>query len=301
MSAKAIIGGVLDGAGRGMVAQDEQRRREAEQSRERAMRVAERLADRDWRTQQSEADRAWRESQSEADRAWQSSEAEAAREGRRGLIADAFTDPSGDVWGVTAGGERVELDGKEALDPDKRGAGYPGGGGGAPVEMTAQEKRVYDELKDRYTNPNTKETDWQGLVGHLRGMPAERGGQRWGVLADWLTGDVGAQMTGPEAREAAEGEARGRRGLLGLTSGFDSDEEQAAFIARRAQELRYGGEEDAEAGDSGATPPGDAGAPPGAGTEMSPFKATTQDDIDWFKASAPAGAIIMVDGKLYKK
>lgn len=52
---------------------------------------------------------------------------------------------------------------------------------------------------------------------------------------------------------------------------------------------------------------GDAVSPPrkaplsGGGTKDDPFKASTQADIDWFKASAPAGAVISVNGKLYKK
>ena len=44
-----------------------------------------------------------------------------------------------------------------------------------------------------------------------------------------------------------------------------------------------------------------AGAPPGSGSEADPYKAATQDDIDWFTANAPAGSIIEVDGQLYRK
>jgi len=41
--------------------------------------------------------------------------------------------------------------------------------------------------------------------------------------------------------------------------------------------------------------------PQGAGTRASPYKASTQADIEWFKKSAPKGAIIEVEGKLYTK
>lgn len=52
---------------------------------------------------------------------------------------------------------------------------------------------------------------------------------------------------------------------------------------------------------------GDAGpsdaitAPGGSGTRQAPFQATTQDHIEWFKQSAPKGAIISINGKLYQK
>lgn len=51
--------------------------------------------------------------------------------------------------------------------------------------------------------------------------------------------------------------------------------------------------------------PGQQGqaAPPmqGAGTREQPFQATTQDQIEWFKQSAPAGSVLSVEGKLYAK
>jgi hypothetical protein len=40
---------------------------------------------------------------------------------------------------------------------------------------------------------------------------------------------------------------------------------------------------------------------PGGGTRTAPFKATTQDHIDWFKNKAPPGTMIMIGGKLYTK
>lgn len=41
--------------------------------------------------------------------------------------------------------------------------------------------------------------------------------------------------------------------------------------------------------------------PKGGGTQADPYQASAQADIDWFKQSAPAGAVINVNGKLYTK
>lgn len=49
-----------------------------------------------------------------------------------------------------------------------------------------------------------------------------------------------------------------------------------------------------------ASPP--AGSPPkGTGTEADPYTATTQSEVDWFKANAKPGQVIVVDGKTYTK
>lgn len=47
--------------------------------------------------------------------------------------------------------------------------------------------------------------------------------------------------------------------------------------------------------------PQQAAQPQGSGTKEQPFKAQTQDHVDWFKNSAPQGAIIEVNGKLFTK
>lgn len=39
----------------------------------------------------------------------------------------------------------------------------------------------------------------------------------------------------------------------------------------------------------------------GQGTEQDPYQATSQDQVDWFKRSAPAGSVILIDGTLYVK
>jgi hypothetical protein len=44
-----------------------------------------------------------------------------------------------------------------------------------------------------------------------------------------------------------------------------------------------------------------AGGMQGAGTRQSPFVATSQDQITWFKTSAPPGTIIQVNGQLFQK
>jgi hypothetical protein len=47
--------------------------------------------------------------------------------------------------------------------------------------------------------------------------------------------------------------------------------------------------------------PQQAAQPQGGGTKEQPYKAETQDHIDWFKNSAPQGAVIEVNGKLFTK
>ncbi|MER8967725.1 hypothetical protein NKI25_18720 [Mesorhizobium sp. M0808] len=51
--------------------------------------------------------------------------------------------------------------------------------------------------------------------------------------------------------------------------------------------------------------PAQPGAQPaaikGQGTQQAPYEAVTQQDVDWFKTSAPAGSVIMIDGQLYTK
>lgn len=43
------------------------------------------------------------------------------------------------------------------------------------------------------------------------------------------------------------------------------------------------------------------GAPSGGGTKDDPYQADSQEHINWFKASAPKGAVITINGKLYTK
>jgi hypothetical protein len=49
------------------------------------------------------------------------------------------------------------------------------------------------------------------------------------------------------------------------------------------------------------SPPQQTSGMPGTGTKATPFQATSQAHIDWFKNSAPPGSMIMVNGKLYRK
>lgn len=311
------------------------------------------------------------------------------------------------------------------LEAELKGTTTTGGeGGGTGAEgapgfaMSAEEKRVYDEVKARYTDEMTKKVDWAAMTAHLRDMPAERGGQRWGEIADYLSGGVGARMTAEEALDAAKREADQKDSIWTskATAFPETNGDKEKWIEQRAMELhgatdqgtgrdkvrqvdsldgaaaedarpfRAGefvdngdgsrsteisrtfplpggewvnapslwmttggpvevGSEDAIArlvesyerrtgeqfprfpsrqeaetaararSDRGGASQGsmaqprggggdtgtEAGTPPGAGTESAPYKATTQAHIDWFRESAPAGAVIEVDGTLYTK
>lgn len=54
-------------------------------------------------------------------------------------------------------------------------------------------------------------------------------------------------------------------------------------------------------GQSTAAPIAAPAPPPGNGTQAAPYQATTQDHVEWFKTSAPAEAVISIDGQLYTK
>ncbi len=76
---------------------------------------------------------------------------------------------------------------------------------------------------------------------------------------------------------------------------------KSAFINARTLEL-YGQLTGKKSSPSVAkTSPAPKGSPPGTGTQADPFKATTQEHIDWFTANAASGAVIEVNGQLFNK
>lgn len=68
---------------------------------------------------------------------------------------------------------------------------------------------------------------------------------------------------------------------------FDSIEEAVAAAKARSERLGQGGQ------------PGNA--PQGAGTRENPYRATTQDHINWFRDHANPGDVVEVSGKLFTK
>ncbi|MEQ9131108.1 MAG: hypothetical protein RJQ08_13630 [Salinisphaeraceae bacterium] len=245
----------------------------------------------------------------------QESETEFNRE--KGLLTRVMNDETGRVQGVTKGGEVKDLGFSVATgvagSAASGGGSASAGGADAPdgpentgIEMTAGEKRTYEELKGRYTDPNTDQVDYDKLVQHLRSVPLERGGERWNQIADQLTGSIGTNMPASEARAQARREADNRKSLFKPRSSEFSETggDEKAWIDMRTRELVGGGQGSANRGNRQANagkPASGGGAPPGQGTQASPFKGTSQAHIEWFKNSAPKGAVIEVEGKLYTK
>lgn len=128
-----------------------------------------------------------------------------------------------------------------------------------------------------------------------------------------------------DAKKQAEKEARDR--FPGLFDGGMRDE----FISQRTPEIiaesqealaqylqitsggrpglsltprQAGGMEEVDITKAGSGQPQEGQQPAqlqGSGTKEQPFKAVTQDHVDWFKSSAPQGAVIEIDGKLFTR
>jgi hypothetical protein len=299
MAVKAIIGGGLMGLGTGMVAQAETKRQEA---LERVRQMREDTHRGEDKTFQLERDRSSREFQTERDKQ------------QGGLLSRVEPDAEGNLMGITRDLQTKDLGIKQPLSTK---GGLSGSGDGdelGGISMGAEEKRLYDEVKARYTDARLNTVDWQGFIGHLRDMPEERGGARWNEIADHLTGQIGVRMSRGEAREKAVAEARQRKGYLSSRSSEfpETEGDEQSWIEMRTDELMgaSGGtgsglmpgrgqqEQESSQIQSGQSA---SGSPPGGGTQGDPYKATTQSHIDWFLESAPGGAVIEADGQLYTK
>ncbi|WP_022727210.1 hypothetical protein [Fodinicurvata sediminis] len=311
MSWKAIAGGALAGLGEGLAQRTAAKREAALAAAKEARRQRERLQERQWDLEDQKRERAWEQEDAQAD---------LKRE--KGLLS-------------------FEHDLRRETATHEASLGSSGSGGGssedplASIEMSAGEKRTYDELKERYTD-ELGGTDWNALIQHMRNMEDSRGGERWSAIADYLSAGGSRDMTPRDAREQAEMEASER-----APGFFGSDEDawegagsKEAWVERRANEIlgresasggqqqsrglmsnQQQGEQRAPAGRDQGSQAGGSGAgsgtgqkgtsasktPPGQGSRSDPYKATTQAHIDWFKANAAAGAVIEVDGELFTK
>jgi len=135
-------------------------------------------------------------------------------------------------------------------------------------------------------------------------------------LADYLKEqDTGPEIDveSPEWREAqsmAEEWAKGRTGLFSSRkSEFpETGGNMPEAIQKKQMEFyeqltgkKGGGSQEPEAQASGPDPaqPDMQGKPSGSGTKENPYQAQTQADIDWFKANAREGDVILVNGQLF--
>lgn len=233
-TARAVAGGLLSGLGAGMVAQDTQRREQAERLRQEALERVRRQEDRDFQMRRDETAH---------QRALEREER--GNEQRRGLLYRTETDAEGNLHGITQGGDVKDLGINTGRPGGLLPAGSGSGGGGdelSGITMSAEEKRAYDEVKSRYTAPNGDRVDWQAFIQHLRSMPEERGGARWNEIADYLTGSIGTNMSEAEAREQARREASSRMSVWKSREAEfpDTGGDPERWIEQRTRELMGG-------------------------------------------------------------
>lgn len=187
-------------------------------------------------------------------------------------------------------------------------------------DLTPADQRELNLARQSNINPITKQVDWLAAYRQLKGNGRDD-------LAQRLVAGEGGAVTDAirkEAQKRAEAEADGRAGWFSTDSSDFKDDggDRSAFIKRRTSELvqqemgggteRAGGARPtpsaASASSSSATAPaaqGEASSaakpPAGKGTQAEPFTASSQADIEWFKTSAPKGAVIIVNGKPFTK
>ena len=246
-----VIGGALEGAGKGMVVDIQSRRdaalkrlelqqRQELQTQElnaRSEQTAAELAARQkmnaddiaGRKQISEDEIAARSADRKAEREDRKEDRRAVREERRGTLKDTYTGKDGKLYGVYADGATKELSAVGAADK----TGDDG--------LTPAQQRVWKIATERHTTGSdaamNKETNWKAVGAELR----KQGHKELASLAD------------PDYRKPLP-----------------------------SNEIM------------------------GKGTKEKPFIIGANDPegqkrIDWFKTKAPAGSVIVVDGKKYTK
>lgn len=174
-------------------------------------------------------------------------------------------------------------------------------------ELTPSDKRALDTVIKSNTDPTTKRTNWPAVVERLNANDR-------GDLVQWVMGSGGtvADALKKEAGRRATKEASDKAGWTSTDStDFASDGgDRQRFIDRRTNEIlgdmTGGGKAKGQGGAARAEKPAASSAPAktsmsGAGTRDDPYAATSQADIDWFLANAPAGAVIVANGKSYTK
>lgn len=211
--AKAILGGLLSGAGKGLVARGQNQREEAAAMREAALERARERREREFTREQNEAD----------------------REHQRGLLSETKADERGRLYGITKGGDQKDLG---IRVPKEDGTGSGSGG-----LMSASDKRLWDAAIQRHTTESIdgKKTDWDAVATDLR----QKGREDLAQMAASPEGSA-IDVESPEWRKAeeqarAEAESRNpvgpdfiRPGGMKEAYGDLSEEE---WVNRRTREI----------------------------------------------------------------
>lgn len=203
----------------------------------------------------------------------------------------------------------------------KESNGLLGGGDG----LSVGDNRLLTRIEGQFEDENGK-VDSSAVARHLKSI----GRNDLAKMYEGAEGETGGvDVNDPlwaQAQEMAAKETSGKAGWGSLDSTDFAEDggNRSAYQNRRTQEiyqqLKTGkapnaddkGKPAADSGGGGAPDAGGkgaagqeqktgGGAPKGAGTRANPYKASTQAEVDWFKSSAPAGAVIDVNGTLYTK
>lgn len=242
-----------------------------------SFRTGEREAGQAYRTGEREATQMFNTGEREAGQQFRASESAAQRAQQRGLLSNTreVVDKEGRVWLEFADGRT-----KPVLDDSGRQI----------VKQTTDKSEPLEEIYDESSPTGTRLQPRSKAAGQPGGKNAEKN-------IEVRTERDRAERE--DARRQAEAEAKDKAGYFSSDeSDFKNDSgSRAAFIERRTNEILAG----RRGGTSGVGDQKAAVKPTGQGTKSDPYKATTQADVDWFKANAPAGAIIEVQGKRYTK
>ena len=279
MAIRSIAGGLLTGIGTGLISDAEAKREAALQALREKYRQEEKADDRNFRRE--ETDFAYRRQLArDADSHDRNLERDDKRHTqRRGLLREKESGEDGS--GLSASDQR-------ALNAAQ--LRHTSGKGSLEGEVTD-----WDAVAKRL-----RTTGREDLAAYVESMEGEESGVNV-ESADYL-----------EAQSMARDWAKGRAGLFRTdkTDFADWDGNRAEAIQQKTMEYYQqltgkkappSGQPDSEPRQAPAARQEPQKAPPGDGTEASPFRATLQSEIDWFKQNAPAGAVIEVNGQLFQK
>lgn len=297
--------------------------RSGESEKDRTFRAGESGADRAFRAGESEKDRAYRMGEADKSRSWErerlniSNDQQGDRDRRLHDFKLEETDRSADakararmsMFGNTSGlnpddrrqfaaldklyGDEPEAmrqalvaSGNPRLESLAKTGGQGGDSGRKKAEMSADDKRLYDAVVERHTDQMLKKTNWDGVARDLRGLqrndlasfavdqPDPSKWQRVDIPQDLQQPRAGTGSRSPTAAQAAS----------------------APTAPAPAAQPQPPQQPAAQPSASAASNP-----PAGKGTQAEPYQAASQADIEWFKASAPKGAVIVVNGKPFTK
>jgi hypothetical protein len=290
---RAVLGGLLVGAGTTLTNRHEDRRQEEIRRREEAIVRAREIRQDLSRTEERREDREFILTDRAEDREFNREERAADREDSRGLLVDTIPDENRNLRGITRGGQTTDL-----------GIRVAPGSRGDDSGFSAGDKRLWDTVKDRHTislGLGETTTDWMAVADEFRQMdrpalaslaaPAEGGSVVDMQSDEWV-----------RAEEMANDWAGERAGWFSTDKTDFAEHGGSRTEAKLAKTREFYEQLTDRAGTGDRVPASTSGtSPPGSGTEADPYRATSQAQVDWFKASAPAGSIIEIDGQLYKK